>query len=165
MRFPPDDDLLAALERWRDARRAGIALRAEGATSGGPFDQFARGVVAGMCELEDEVSREHDAFLLDPGLGPMTYLTADGRVLLDFRTVDSRTGWGDEVREATEDEAIGALVVGARKTGIARLLDLIPAAPEGGRECPGCRGERLASPAPGMQKFICNECMGRGWVV
>ena len=29
----------------------------------------------------DAIERAHDAFLLDPGLGPPTYLAADGRIL------------------------------------------------------------------------------------
>ena len=55
--------------------------------------------VEGMDQLQDEVENEYDAFLLDPGMGPMTYLTSDGRVLLDMRSWD-----GEPMHEATEDE-------------------------------------------------------------
>ena len=34
--------------------------------------------VSGMDSLQNEVENEHDAFLLDPGMGPMIYITADG---------------------------------------------------------------------------------------
>ncbi|WP_437944237.1 hypothetical protein WMF27_15715 [Sorangium sp. So ce281] len=39
-----------------------------------------------MSSWQDEVEDKYDAFLLDPGMGPMTYLTSDGRVLEDLRS-------------------------------------------------------------------------------
>lgn len=43
----------------------------------------------------DDVEREHDAVVLDGGLGPALYLTRDGRVLVDG------TGWDTSgIREA-----------------------------------------------------------------
>ena len=69
----------------------------------------------------DVFEREHDAFCLDGGLGPAFYLTTQGLVLRDG------VGWDDEpVREAPDAEAVQALVVGAKKTGIRDLLDLLP---------------------------------------
>lgn len=103
----------------------------------------------------DEVEEEYDAFLLDPGLGPVSYLTADGRVLEDGRC------WDDSpIREADEDGAIAALVVGAKKTGIAALLDLIPSPPATALTCPTCSGARWILD----QRLICRNCSGRGWV-
>ncbi len=63
---------------------------------------------AGRRLPADATVSDQETFLLDPGLGPVLYLTADGRVLRDGR------GWDDEpVREATPDEATIALVLGA----------------------------------------------------
>jgi hypothetical protein len=53
MRFVLSSSLLEELQTWRASR---------------PLDR---------------VEREHDAFCLDPGLGPAFFLTADGRVLVD----------------------------------------------------------------------------------
>jgi len=38
--------------------------------------------------LQLEVEDSEDAFLLDAGMGPMTYLTSDARVLWDHRSWD-----------------------------------------------------------------------------
>ena len=113
-----------------------------------------------MDTLQIEVENQHDAFLLDPGMGPMTYLTSDGRVLLDFRTWD-----GEELREASDvDEEIAGIVVGARKTGIADLLSLLPKAPTDSVQCPKCIGQRLAELLPGDGlSILCIVCNGRGW--
>lgn len=121
---------------------------------------LARSYVAQMDTLQDEVEVAHDAFLIDPGMGPMIYLSADGRVLEDGRSWD-----GAELRELTsEDEIIAALVVGANKTGIEELLTLIPAAPPEATQCPRCQGARRAALIPGQETlFICTMCHGRGW--
>lgn len=107
---------------------------------------------------QDEVEDEHDAFLLYPGMGPMLYLTHTGVVLVDERSWD-----GEAVREAKDDyEAIGALVVGAKITGIASLLDLVPPKPVAGQSCPKCSGSRWMRLGAG--EMVCVECSGRGWV-
>lgn len=177
MKFAIDDELIRRLRRRRDDRRVEIEDRAEYRAT---FSAKARNwfrrkfrnhdpkaiaqvmaddFLAGMDELQQETEAQYDAFLIDPGMGPMTYLTADGRVLLDFRSWD-----GDEVREATEDEAIMALVVGAKKTGVPQLLDLIPPSPNGGSECPMCHGTRWAEPVPNFgSTTVCITCSGRGW--
>jgi hypothetical protein len=118
--------------------------------------------VRGMDDIQVEIEREHDAFLLDPGMGPMLFLTASGRILVDGRNWD-----GEALREADEDQAIGALLSGAEKTGITELLELIPPRPADGSICPMCAGSRLASPVPGMAlpELRCFLCRGRGWVV
>ncbi len=112
--------------------------------------------------MRDRFENE-DTFLLDPGMGPAAFLTADGRVLLDFATWD-----GGPLREATDDEAVGALVVGAKKTGVAELLELIPPPPDGASVCPACDGRRwiafghkAGSDEPG--RMVCLDCRGRGW--
>ena len=116
---------------------------------------------ASVHSLQHEVEDEHDAFLLDQGSGPMTYLTADGRVLLDGRSWD-----GSALREATDDEAIAALVSGATKTGLLGLLALVPPCPAEGSTCPLCHGGRRAQPYPGIgPERVCLLCHGRGWVI
>jgi len=90
----------------------------------------------------------------------MLYLTADGRVLEDSR------GWdGDAVVELTGEQANAALVIGAKKTGISGLLDLLPPRPPDGKVCPKCNGTRTAEPIEGFgQKFPCDMCGSRGWL-
>jgi hypothetical protein len=109
----------------------------------------------------DPVEKEHDAFCLDPGLGPAWFLTSDGRVLVDGTCWD-----GEPLREATDAEACQTIVVGARKLGMAGLIALLPARPQMSRTCGRCDGERYASVLPGCAeapRFICQECNGLGW--
>ncbi|WP_437328905.1 hypothetical protein [Sorangium sp. So ce381] len=123
-------------------------------------DQVAGRYVAAMNAWQREVEDKYDAFLLDPGMGPMTYLTSDGRVLEDLR------GWdGDEIVEVGGLHAHSALIVGARKTGIAELLELIPKPPPGSSACSKCNGKRVAEPAPGFGiELPCDACDARGWI-
>lgn len=115
-----------------------------------------------MDSTQREVEEQFDAFLLDPGMGPMTYITADGRILEDMRTWD-----GNEVVEVTSlNVAIASLAVGARKTGIQELLDLIPSL-VGGVVCPLCHGHRflaLQNAEDQSGGIICILCHGRGEV-
>jgi len=113
-----------------------------------------------MQDLQDEIEATHDAFLLYPGMGPMLYLTADGRVVVDGRSWD-----GEPPREATDDEAIAALVIGANTTGVAALLDLLPPRPAEAQTCAACTGQRMSELVPGSgNRVICSLCRGRGWV-
>jgi len=109
----------------------------------------------------DEVEERHDAFCLDPGLGPAWYLTSDGRVLRDG------TNWDDEpLREAVDAEACQTIVVGAAKTKIIGLLDLLPVRPNASPTCARCHGHRYASVASGhpeSPRFVCSDCNGLGW--
>lgn len=106
-----------------------------------------------------EVEKEHDAFLLDPGMGPEIFLTADGRILIDERDWN-----GKPLREARSDEVVSALVVGAQKTGIVELLELIPPRPENGIACHKCQGSRWVRLAPTMDgEVVCVWCGGLGW--
>ncbi|WP_437593381.1 hypothetical protein [Sorangium sp. So ce1000] len=103
-------------------------------------DQVAGRYVAAMNTWQDEVEDKYDALLLDLGMGPMTYLTSDGRVLEDLR------GWdGDELVEVGSLSAHSALIVGARKTGTVELLELIPQPPPGSSVCSKCRSRRRTS--------------------
>jgi predicted transport protein len=97
---------------------------------------------------------QKDAILIYPGLGPALYLTLDRRVLIDARDWD-----GSPIREASDEDAIGAIVVGVRSTGIRELLDLLPSAPANARPCAVCRGERYD------EGIVCSSCFGLGWTV
>jgi hypothetical protein len=127
-----------------------------------PVSQFAEQYVASMDAWQDEVEAKYDAFLLDPGMGPMMYLTSDGRILEDQR------GWdGDDIVEVCGFHANSALIVGAKKTGIMELLELLPPPPPNSSVCSVCRGKRLAEPehlAGSGDKFPCIACEARGWV-
>ena len=111
------------------------------------------------------IEDSEDAVLIDPGMGPMTYLTLDGRVLIDFTTWDceeTRQGLGLVMPD--DNESFAALVVGAKKTGIAELLDLLPPCPGGASRCPKCRGVSWARVRPEYDMvMICTICSGRGW--
>jgi hypothetical protein len=109
-----------------------------------------------MDRLQAEVEDEYDAFLLEPGMGwPMSYITSDGRILTDSRTWD-----GEGIQfETSLDRVIPVLVVGARDTGIASLLDLIPPV-EDGAQCSTCQGTRWFKLGKG--EIVCPTCHGRG---
>jgi hypothetical protein len=108
----------------------------------------------------DDIERAYDAFLLDPGVGPPTYLAADGRILWD----DDR--WGVE---PTRGEAYAAIVVGARKTGVRDLLRLLPPRPPGAPTCRECGGGgrfKVGGPTIGEEQpslLLCPACRGIGW--
>lgn len=121
-------------------------------------------VVQAQSGYTDEVIEKEDAFLLDPGLGPAWYLTSDGRVLVDLREWDGRP-----MREATPDEAVSALVVGAKKTGVGELLNLLPAPPADAQTCQLCQGRHYVTLPEGAEaarhkKWLCPKCSGRGWI-
>jgi hypothetical protein len=106
----------------------------------------------------DPIEWDYDAFLLDPGLGPATYLTADGRILWDD------DGWGVQ---ATRREIYVALTAGARKTGITALLALLPARPEDADPCTRCDGTGrwagLRSVSGEVISMCCPDCGSLGW--
>ena len=125
-----------------------------------PPSAVAEAYLRSMDGWKEEIEAKHDAFLLDPGMGPMVYLAADGRVLSDSR------GWdGDTVVELLGDAANAAIVVGAEKTGLVDLLGLLPPMPPGGTECPKCHGKRTAEPVEGFGRELpCTTCGSRGWL-
>jgi hypothetical protein len=128
--FEVPDDLLARLQNLRAGRSA------------------------------DDIERAHDAFLLDPGVGPPTYLAADGRILWDDDM------WGVE---PTRGEAYAAIVVGARKTGLRDLLKLLPPRPPSAASCRDCNGSgrfKVGGASPGDEQpssLLCPACRGIGW--
>jgi len=111
----------------------------------------------------DPVIEREDAFFLYEGLGPVCYLTSDGRVLVDSSWWDGRP-----LYEGDDDEAYSSIVVGAKNTGIPELLSLLPAALPASRRCERCKGERWMNFGRDLNtgkpaRVVCHECSGRGW--
>lgn len=107
----------------------------------------------------DEVEQRIDGFILDPGLGPPVYLAGDGRIVWD--------GWYEWSKTApTQRDACASLVVGAKKTGVACLLELLPARPDGAEDCLACSGtgwtDMLSASREPFQ-IVCGVCGGLGW--
>jgi len=132
-----------------------------------PFFELSRDLLRELHALRsarqqrDRVESDRDAFLLDPGLGPSTYLTRDGRVLWDD------DGWGVEPTRASVYMAIS---VGARKTGIDRLTDLLPKRPENAADCGDCSGTgrfsahgQLVDVDGKAVSIACTKCGSLGW--
>jgi hypothetical protein len=110
----------------------------------------------------DDVELKLDAFLLDPGLGPATYLTRDGRIVWDSAGL-----WGPI--EPSLHEAYLAIVVGASKTGLTELLELLPRRTSDAINCRECRGtgwfeHELMRDTEGQPfRPVCHACSGLGW--
>jgi hypothetical protein len=79
----------------------------------------------------DPLAQQYDAFMLDPGLGPATYITSDGRIL-----------WDDDLWGVlgTRAEALAAVMAGIKKTGISALREILPERPPHGADCGNCAG-------------------------
>lgn len=103
----------------------------------------------------DPIERAYEAFCLDPGLGTPVYLTEGGRLLWD----DDGT-WG---KTGTRADALAAIRVGAKKTGIDALLALMPPRPPTATTCPRCRGTGWDHVDGAPASWICPACAAVGW--
>jgi hypothetical protein len=109
----------------------------------------------------DDVTVDQDAFMLFGGMGAPLYLSSSGR----FFTGPEE----DETflfREATDDEAVACLVIGAKLTGITELLTLVPSKPANAMTCVLCMGSRwhpIRSVHGDWPIVLCPQCSGRGW--
>ncbi len=111
---------------------------------------------------DDEVMTKYDAFMLDPGLGPPTYLSRDGRIIWD-----DAEWWGVK---GTRFEAFAAVRAGADKTGVVDLLRLLPARRADAVGCETCAGTGRFDPNGQLQdvkgrpcSVVCGRCAGLGW--
>lgn len=109
----------------------------------------------------DPIEDQYDAFLLDPGLGPPTYLTAGGRILWQ------EDGWGVKASRA---EVYIAITAGAKKSGILKLLTLLPRAPLEAKPCGECDGTgmftdhgQFKSITGELISIACWQCGTLGW--
>lgn len=109
----------------------------------------------------DDITEKYEAFLLDPGLGPPTYLTREGRVVWDDDSWDVA---------GTRAEAFAAIAAGVRKTGIRKLLELLPERDAAAVDCDDCRGSgrhdadgKLEDVQGDTFSIVCPKCAGLGW--
>jgi hypothetical protein len=110
---------------------------------------------------EDDVTATYDAFMLEPGLGPPTYLSSDGRII-----------WDDDIWGVvgTRGEALAAIQAGVKKTGVVELGHLLPLRPFAAADCSECSAtgwfdaHGQLRDAGGMAfSVVCMKCAGLGW--
>jgi hypothetical protein len=101
----------------------------------------------------ESITRQFDAFMLDPGLGPATFVSSDGRVLWDD------DGWGVK---GTRADAFASILAGAQKTGLPELRELLPSRPADASDCSGCAGLGRIKLSPQVSS-LCMTCGGLGW--
>jgi hypothetical protein len=109
----------------------------------------------------DDITEIYDAFMLDAGLGPPTYLSSDGRIIWDDDM------WGVV---GTRAEAVAAILVGVKKTGLIELRELLPSRPAAAADCPECSGTGRFDAHGQLQDIdgrpfsvVCMRCAGLGW--
>lgn len=110
----------------------------------------------------DEITTAYAAFLLDPDLGPATYLTSDGRIVWDDDEM-----WGVV---GNRGEVFAAVVAGAQKTGIVALLSLLPQRTPSAIDCERCSATgrfdfngQLQDVHGKAFSVVCMTCAGLGW--
>ena len=109
----------------------------------------------------DDITQTYDAFMLDPGMGPPTYLSSDGRMIWDDDIWDVAGTWAN---------AFAGIQVGSRKTGVLELRDLLPQRPSSAVDCGDCDATGWFD-AHGQLKdihgkpysLVCPKCAGLGW--
>jgi hypothetical protein len=110
----------------------------------------------------DSTSIEHDALWLHTDMGPVYYLTRDGRVLSEDVILET------PIEEAPQRAALSALILGAKHLDAPELLSLLPSRPVGVPDCVGCSGSgrwKLSGETSRPRATIlCPECAGLGWV-
>jgi hypothetical protein len=109
----------------------------------------------------DSTSVKHGALWLHTDLGPVYYLTRDGRVLSEDVILET------PIEEAPYRAALSALILGARHLGAPELLSLLPVRPVEAPDCVPCLGTgrwRLpGETTPPNATILCPDCGGLGW--
>lgn len=109
----------------------------------------------------DDIADTYDALMLDPGLGPPTYLSSDGRIV-----------WDDDIWGVvgTRAEAFAAVLAGLKKTGVVELRELLPARELASVDCTDCHTtgwfdghDQLKDREGRPASFVCPKCAGLGW--
>jgi hypothetical protein len=151
-----------------------VAVAVAGFLTGGRLHQSERRIVvsarifelspqliAGLRNVQerrgsDDITRQYDAFMLDPGMGPPTYLSSDGRIV-----------WDDDLWGVigTRAEAFAAIMVGVKKTGMVELRDLLPPRGPSSVDCAECLATgwfdwhgQLKDLASERVSFVCPQC-------
>ncbi|MGE0487881.1 MAG: hypothetical protein AB7S38_01570 [Vulcanimicrobiota bacterium] len=112
-----------------------------------------------LWQLEKNILAENagDAIVLTSGIGLVSYLTRDGRVLVEGDgIVDS-----SPLEDAEPDEASTFLVHAARFLELPELLQLVEPAPPAADDCDICQGTRWS---PRNKNVVCFRCHGKGWL-
>ena len=112
--------------------------------------------------VSSDVANYGAAIWLHTSLGTSYYLLRDGRVVIT-EVLDSEM----PLRIATDDEVLGALVLGAKTLEEPQLLAALPPRPPTATDCLRCSGTRWWQ-APGTwtpvaPMLVCPDCAGRGW--
>jgi hypothetical protein len=108
----------------------------------------------------DALCRTENAIEIFSGVGAPAYLSLDGDIFQN----DGFESCEVALRYASE-EMIGAyLLVGAWRTKIPELMELLPPAPEGTEVCPECEGIKPWDPELDQRPVWCRRCAARGWV-
>jgi hypothetical protein len=109
----------------------------------------------------DDITVAYGAYMLDPGLGPPTYLTADGRIVWDDDL------WGIM---GTRGEAFSSIMAGVKKTGVQQLRELLPEREATASDCHDCSASGWFDAHGELQdlegrpfSFVCPRCAGLGW--
>jgi hypothetical protein len=110
----------------------------------------------------DEITETYDAFMLDPGLGPPTYLSSDGRIVWDDDM------WGVV---GTRADAFSAIQAGVAKTGVLELLELLPGRAPSAVDCDDCSATGRFDAHGNLKDVhgkafavVCPKCAGLGWI-
>ncbi len=105
----------------------------------------------------DPIADRYHAFMLDPGLGPPTYITSDGRLIWDEADI-----WRFI---PTMNDALIGVAVGIEKTKIILLNTILPQKPNDAISCHTCKGTgSFEVPINNIPKrFFCKGCGSLGW--
>jgi hypothetical protein len=125
------------------------------------FDEIRRTQLARFDRINPPVAawlRESGGIYLYGTIGSEAILLPSGAVRMSRADQWPESDVQTE-REATTEERIAALVLGAEKWP--QIAELLPARPTDAVDCSACRGAGMI-PRPGG--VICSKCHGLGWV-
>jgi hypothetical protein len=122
------------------------------ASANAALAQCLRDYIADSASPLRDVALKHQALPIFSGIGGMSLLAADGKVI-DLDDSDQPTSWSDG--EWTR------LVYIRAAQRFPRLAMLLPGRPEAASACSECNG---TGRFPKLPSALCGECSGLGWV-